>query len=252
MFKFLKNIFDDSNQNINMDDLMLFITKIKEVYKDKYDGDEVVLNCIKDATVLCGLASASDEYRAICIGKLKNKPGYVISLGGTDLINAEENLGIKEDIQSAFNQYNEYMKNAIKAILETIPKGEDIYIYGLSLGGMVLQQVIADIDVKTNYNIKAAVAIGSPITDVNRQKIVFIEDENDIVPNLSVKSMLLSMIYRKYDTHIKRDGNYKTFIGAHALSYADSDVWNDVDVFGIVNGSNSLIIDLNNFVSFKG
>ena len=243
MFKFLKNIFDDSNQNINMDDLMLFITKIKEVYKDKYDGDEVVLNCIKDATVLCGLASASDEYRAICIGKLKNKPGYVISLGGTDLINAEENLGIKEDIQSAFNQYNEYMKNAIKAILETIPKGEDIYIYGLSLGGMVLQQVIADIDVKTNYNIKAAVAIGSPITDVNRQKIVFIEDENDIVPNLSVKSMLLSMIYRKYDTHIKRDGNYKTFIGAHALSDADSDVWNDVDVFGIVNGSNSLIID---------
>lgn len=251
MFKFLKNIFEDSNQNINMDDLMLFITKIKEVYKDKYDGDEVVLNCIKDATVLCGLASASDEYRAICIGKLKNKPGYVISLGGTDLINAEENLGIKEDIQSAFNQYNEYEKNAIKAILETIPKGEDIYIYGLSLGGMVLQQVIADIDVKINYNIKAAVAIGSPITDVNRQKIVFIEDENDIVPNLSIKSMLLSMIYRKYDTHIKRDGNYKTFIGAHALSYADSDVWNDVDVFGIVNGSNSLIIDLNNFVSFK-
>lgn len=252
MFKFLKNIFGDSNQNITMDDLILFITKIKEVYKDKYDGDEVVLNYIKDATVLCGLASASDEYGAICIGKLKNKPGYVISLGGTDLINAEENLGIKEDIQSAFNQDNEYKKNAIKAILETIPKGEDIYIYGLSLGGMVLQQVIADIDVKTNYNIKAAVAIGSPITDVNRQKIVFIEDESDIVPNLSVKSMLLSMIYRKYDTHIKRDGNYKTFIGAHALSYADSDVWNDVDVFGIVNGSNSLIIDLNNFVSFKG
>ena len=213
MFKFLKNIFGDSNQNITMDDLMLFITKIKEVYKDKYDGDEVVLNCIKDATVLCGLASASDEYRAICIGKLKNKPGYVISLGGTDLINAEENLGIKEDIQSAFNQDNEYKKNAIKSILETIPKGEDIYIYGLSLGGMVLQQVIADIDVKTNYNIKAAVAIGSPITDVNRQKIVFIEDESDIVPNLSVKSMLLSMIYRKYDTHIKRDGNHKTFIG---------------------------------------
>lgn len=41
-------------------------------------------------------------------------------------------------------------------------------------------------------------------------------------------------------------------IGAHALSYADSDVWNDVDVFGIVNGANSLVIDLNNFVSFKG
>lgn len=252
MFKFLKNIFGDSNQNITKEDIILFIQKIKEVYQSEYDGDEVTLNCIKDATILCGLPSASDEYGAICIGKLKNKPGYVVALGGTDLINAEENLGIKEDIQSAFNQDNEYKKNAIKAILETIPKGEDIYIYGLSLGGMVLQQVIANIDVKTNYNIKAAVAIGSPITDVNRQKIVFIEDESDIVPNLSVKSMLLSMIYRKYDTHIKRDGNYKTFIGAHALSYADSDVWNDVDVLGIVNGSNSLIIDLNNFVSFKG
>ena len=49
-------------------------------------------------------------------------------------------------------------------------------------------------------NIKAAVAIGSPITDVNRQKIVFIEDKSDIVPSLSVKSMLLSMIYRKLFT----------------------------------------------------
>ena len=246
------NFFRYSNQNITMDDLKLFIEKIKRVYKDKYEGDEVVLNCIKDATVLCGLASASDEYGAICIGKLKNKSGYVVSLGGTDLANTEENLGIKEDILSAFNQDNKYKKNVIKAILKIIPKGEDVYIYGLSLGGMVLQQVIADINIKTNYNIKVAVAIGSPITDVNRQKIVFIEDKSDIVPSLSVKSMLLSMIYRKYDTHIKRDGNYKTFIGAHALSYADSDVWNDVDVFGIINGVNSLIIDLNNFISFKG
>ena len=73
-----------------------------------------------------------------------------------------------------------------------------------------------------------------------------------VVPSLSVKSMLLSRIYRRYDTHIKRNGNYKTFIGAHALSYADSNVWNDIDVFGIVNGANSLVIDLNNFVSFKG
>lgn len=252
MFKFFKNIFRGFNNNITMDDLKLFIEKIKKVYKDKYEGDEVVLNCIKDATVLCGLASASDEYGAICIGKLKNKPGYVVSLGGTDLTNAEENLGIKEDILSAFNQDNEYKKNAVKAILKTVPKGEDIYIYGLSLGGMVLQQVIADINIKVNYNVKAAVAIGSPITDINRQKIVFIEDVNDVVPSLSVKSMLLSRMYRRYDTHIKRNGNYKTFIGAHALSYADSDVWNDVDVFGIVNGANSLVIDLNNFVSFKG
>ena len=42
----------------------------------------------------------------ICIGKLKNKPGYVVALGGTDLINAEENLGIKEDLLSAFNKCN--------------------------------------------------------------------------------------------------------------------------------------------------
>lgn len=71
MFKFFRNIFRGSNQNITMDDLKLFIEKIKKVYKDKYEGDEVVLNCVKDATVLCGLASASDEYGAICIGKLK-------------------------------------------------------------------------------------------------------------------------------------------------------------------------------------
>lgn len=238
--------------SITKEDIILFIQKIKEVYQSEYDGDEVTLDCIKDATILCGLPSASDEYGAICIGKLKNKSGYVVALGGTDLINTEENLGIKEDLLSAFNKDNDYKKNAIKAIIETIPNGEDIYIYGLSLGGMVLQQVIADIDIKKNYSIKVAVAIGSPITDVNRQKIIFIEDATDVVPTLSVKSLLFSKIYINYDTHINRDGGYKTFIGAHVLSYADSDVWNDIDIFGIINGANSLIIDLNNFVSFKG
>ena len=74
MFKFFRGF----NEIVTIDDLKTFIEKIKRVYKDKYEGDEVVLNCIKDATVLCGLASASDEYGAICIGKLKNKPGYVV------------------------------------------------------------------------------------------------------------------------------------------------------------------------------
>lgn len=164
-------------------------------------------------------------------------------------MNSDENLGIKEDILSAFNQSNAYKESGISAILETIPTGSNVYIYGYSLGGLVMQQILADRRIRTAYEIKAAVAIGSPVTSVARQRIVFIEDVNDLVPTLSAKSLLAGRLFRMYDTHIVRDGGYKTTAGGHALSYVDSDVWNDIDLFGTTRGR-TLEINIETMRSF--
>lgn len=221
--------------DVTGEDVSLLIERIQAVYSKGYEEGSMTLTTIKDAAVLCGLSSATDS-GAICIFE-RTGGGYVVTLGGTEITNDQENIGIKEDIQSAFNQPSAYKTNAIAAILNTIPAGSDVYIYGYSLGGMVMQQILADKQIKGNYNIRTAVAIGSPVTSISRQKILFIEDTNDLVPTLSAKSFLAGRLFRMYDTHIVRDGGYKTTAGGHALSYVDSDVWNDIDPYGTHNGN---------------
>lgn len=238
--------------SVTMEDLKLFQERIDAVYGPGYAEGEMVLSCVKDAAVLCGLSWSSEENGAICIGKLKDRPGYIVTLGGTEPLNTEENVGIREDILAGFHQDNEYQKNATKAILDTIPAGEDIYIYGYSLGGMVMQQVLADQSVWGSYHIRSAVAFGSPVTALLRQKIVFLEDSSDVVPSLSAMSMLIPDLCRAYDSHLVRDGGYKTPVGAHVLSYVDSPVWNDVDLLGQPGGNVTLTVDMEQFWAFKG
>ena len=246
--------FACSNQMdpVNKDDVTEFIERVKPAYSDGYAEGEMLLEDIRDAAVLCGLASASDERGSIFIAKLKDRDGYIVALGGTDITNQEENIGIKEDILSAFNRDNEYKNNVIRAIGEYIPSGSDVYIYGYSLGGMVMQQVLADKTIRKNYCVVAAVAIGSPVVNINRQEIIFIEDTSDVVPYLSAGTVLMRKIFYSKDTHIVRDGGFKTTIGAHALSYVDSPVWADVDLFGGVFGGETILIDMTESISLPG
>ena len=247
MFSFTR-VDANACSNVTTEDIGLFLERVETIYSQGYKEGTMTLSSIKDAAVLCGLSAATDN-GAICIFELTNGNGYVVTLGATEITNQSENLGIKEDILSAFNHSNDYKKNAIAAIVNNIPNGETVYLYGYSLGGMVMQQVLSDKQIRKGYNIEAAVAIGSPITTINRQKIAIVEDKSDIIPNLSALSLLAGKIFRKYDTHIVRDGGYKTTIGAHALSYVDSPVWDNIDVFGTTNG-NILEVDMSNFKTF--
>lgn len=240
----------DDVDYITINDIKIFTERIKTVYEKGYEQGEMQLTCAKDAAVLCGLSSASDENGAICIGKLKDRSGYIVTLGGTEVFNKNENLGIREDILAGFHHSNEYKKSVIKAIQDNIPAGEDIYIYGYSLGGMVMQQVLSDRSMRNSYNICAAVTFGSPVTALNRQKIVFLEDSSDLVPSMSAMSLLAGKICRSYDIHIVRDGGYMTTAGGHALSYVDNPIWDDIDLAGQPGGDLTLTIDMEQFFSF--
>lgn len=238
-----------SDVDITKEDVDSLIDRLGEIYGDEYPQGEVTFSSIKDISLMCGMSSTSDNVGAVGICKIDNLDGYLVLMGATEVFNFKENNGIKEDILSAFNLSNEYKNNTVKYIKENIPKGANIYIYGYSLGGMVMQQVISDRQIKKDYNIEVAVAIGSPVVTINREKIIFIEDSSDVVPYLSIKSLLVGRLFKKYDTHIEKDGGYKTTIGAHALSYVDSSVWDNIDVFGMSSG-NTLTINMDNFTSF--
>ena len=232
------------------EDFKAFTDTLNKVYGAGYPTGEVTLSCAKDAAVLCGMCSATPEY-SIGIGQLSGQDGYIVILGGTDLRASDENVGIEEDLLSAMNKKNGYYKSVLREIHNNIPAGSDIYIYGYSLGGMVLQQVIADGSIKNNYHIVNGVAFGSPMTTLKRSRIVFLEDSSDIVPLLAPRFVIGNELWKKYDTHIVRDGGYKSFIGGHVLSYIDSPVWNHVDIFGVIGGSGTLTVDMDTYHTFK-
>ena len=62
-----------------------------------------------------------------------------------------------------------------------------------------------------------------------------------------------SVCRRRYfaGANIVRSGGYKTTAGAHALSYVDSPVWDDVDMMGHPGGSVTLTVDMEQFFTFK-
>ena len=232
------------------EDLQLFLDALDRVYGDGYPTGEVTLSRASDAAVLCGMCSATPEY-SIGIGQLADDDGYIVILGGTDLMATDENVGIREDLLSALNRNNKYYRSVLKEICENIPRGSNLYLYGYSLGGMVLQQAIADEAIKDVYNIVNCVAFGSPMTTLQRDEIVFLEDSSDVVPYLAPRFVIGNRFWKRYDTHIVRDGGYKSFIGGHALSYVDSPVWDDVDIFGSVGGDGVLTLDMSTYQTFR-
>ena len=124
--------------DVSKEDVSLFLERIKTVYSQGYKEGAMTLSSIKDAAVLCGLSAATDN-GVICIFELTDGNGYVVTLGGTEITNKSENAGLKEDILSAFNKSNAYKQSAINVIVNNIPTGSNVYIYGYSLGGMVMQ-----------------------------------------------------------------------------------------------------------------
>jgi hypothetical protein len=238
---------------ITTDDIKLFIDKIKEIYGKDFPTGVHLYETIYDAAYLCAITATDKTKGAMGIGLISNmnpeykhpQETYLITLGGTELMNAEESLGIEEDILSAFGRPNIYSKSAINLIKRHIPKNSYIIMYGYSLGSMVMQQILADSYIKKNYHFICCIGIGCPtINPYKRQSIIRINDENDYVRHLSMWEILFPWMCHR-DEEICRDGNYKTTIGGHALSYVDKDnkIWSDVDILGKVKGYGSILVN---------
>ena len=172
------------------------------------------------------------------------KDVYLICLSGTDTDAENTTTGYWTDLLSGFEFDNKYVQNVKKAIMENIPANSNIILAGHSLGGMVCQQVAAESELKSNYNILNTVTFGSPLIDgFSREGTVKrLGDTSDIVPYLSV-STFYNIIWQAAGLNTEDGGYGWDVLSAHCESYNRNDVWGAYDVVGAKNGGATLSLD---------
>lgn len=210
---------------------------------------------IDEMTEVCWNAYNGGKYGPIIVaeGVLTSdgtkKDVYLITLAGTELIEGQS-TGILEDILVGFqNENNDYTKNVVRVIKETIPENANLVLFGHSLGGMVCQTVAANEYVKAHYNVLNTVTLGSPLIKGGQREGVVrrLGDKSDFVPYLSVTGQVIRQVFGLN----REDGGYsnggwsmKKGWTAHNESYIRSDVWGEYDVTGVKNGHATLDIDV--------
>jgi hypothetical protein len=169
---------------------------------------------------------------------------YLIALNGTEFVNKQA-TGIFTDILTGLQLNNDYLKSTHDSVLKTVPKNSKLIVTGLSLGGMIAQQLVAQEGIKANYEILNVISFGSPIIMPESRNCVVkrMTDANDLIPVLSISNTAVNG--EKYDPieRVTENGGYKTPVGAHVFSYVDNSVWDKYDVLGFENGGNTITYD---------
>ena len=137
------------------------------------------------------------------------------------------------------NENNAYTKALVSLLEQFVPAGSKLVLIGHSLGGMVIQQVIAQNGVKERYEILNSVAIGSPYILTKTAKegtLRRMVDCVDPVPYMSIP--LLSNPY--IGNACKEISGLSPLV--HFRSYKDGECWKAYDCLGNKNGSAYLVL----------
>ena len=245
-----------TNTKISLRDLINLIKRISAAYGSVQLGP-ATLTCSKELAVLSASCASTDNTGPIgIVPAILNNNGIktditLITLGGTEFVDGQA-TNITTDILSGLELNNDYLRAIVKLFKtqdaegnNIIPLDKPIVVAGISLGGMVAQQLLAQEYITENYKIINIISFGSPIICPNYRTdyttVRRLCDTIDIVPKLSVTE-ILDFDTAKLDKieRIDKTGGYKTFIGGHALSYVDAECWNSFDVLGFENGNASL------------
>ena len=274
---------DPSNRNfirpILPSDFKRFGNKMKELYT----SFDITPRTLKTSWDLAYFDSAcSGRKIAGPIGvvpvKLNGEDFTLMILGGTAFVKGQA-TGVAEDTLSAFEKQNDYLTNIVKVFNSkdengnpVVPKDKPVIVSGISLGGMVAQQLLSREDIMSNFDLRYIICFGSPLLApefrTENTTVVRFCDTMDIVPYLGRPEMSQFMfkaffamnipvngewgkniitndptsLIAKLDRQemILKEGNYKSPISAHTLSYVDGDCWTGYDVLGVYGGSNEI------------
>lgn len=141
-------------------------------------------------------------------------------------------------VPAAFNIRTQYYRLVRKTILNNVPEGSELMLYGHSLGGMVCQELACDKALKEPYKITRILTIGSPyimVVKKNREgTLVRFADTSDNVPKLSPAFLIDRRDFK--DAYFE-DGGYNGDPDlSHNRSYRDAKVWKKYDALGVKNG----------------
>ena len=237
------------------------IEKAMEVYSQGTTGPQTITT-VNQLAVVTSINSARPTNGPISVtnATLNNEEITLITLGGTENKKGQA-TGNKESGLASRGKSNDYLRAVVKLFEDkVIPQDKPIIVTGISLGGMIAQQVIGEKLIMDNYNVLAVITFGSPLTmPIERQdvKVVRFADSHDKVPGLgegSLRSGLLTIgklslknlkktLKELDDTErIVRTSKYTGMIETHALSYIEDACWSDVDFLGEKPNTNVLVL----------
>lgn len=262
---------------LRMQDLLRLVQKIKTVYGD-YQIPTGTVVC-KKATDLARLTTFS--YLGKNVGPIALVPAQLhangqtqsvtlVALCGTNIAKGQA-TGIFTDILSGFELNNDYLVAAYNAILysgsvkgkdihgnertgEILRRGDSLFLTGMSLGGMVAQQLLAQEGIQDNFRIPHMVSFGSPLIAPDQRPndtmVRRFADKSDIIPTLSISNTPENQAAFAHELIKSVQSEYKTAVGAHVFSYVDSSVWDSYDVIGVENGSATLTYQMEDVLFF--
>ena len=231
--------------NVQKQDLENFKKGIEENYSNvTLPSKDAKYTKVTDMGRLTCYPSTTDANDAIIIIKdvtlnTNTKENItIVALQGTDFADGQA-TGFVEDLLSGLELNNYYLYDVYRAIVDNVEPGEKLLITGVSLGGMVGQQLAGLDIIKEKYDVMNVVALGSPMIspekiDYNETSVVRICDSNDLVPHLSQSATKEDL---EKNVKIERQSTYKSFISAHAFSYVNDELWKNIDVLGKEGGS---------------
>ena len=169
---------------------------------------------------------------------------YLVGLVGVES-GTEQTNNINSCIKAGFGKTSDYFDEAKAVILDVIPKGANLLLAGHSLGGMTLQQISVDSEIKERYNIINTMTAGSPYVKVKEERegeLHRLADKYDAIPWMSVA--LVTNPKKLIKEVSREDGGYLWDPdGAHNLSYRDNEIWGEYDALGVKDGNAVITFD---------
>ena len=236
------------------------LNKAAAIY-DAASIDPQTVTSVHQLAILTSICATRDDDGPISVtsATLNGEQITLMTLGGTE-DRAGQATTMEENQLASFGKDNDYLKAVRRLFADgTIPADHPVLIAGVSLGGMIAQQVLGEKDVLDRFRIAAVVTFGSPITlplDRKGVRVVRFADVNDRVPSLGeiiIRSGMVTKDLTKEELLAKLDeldasekisatSKYTEMIETHALSYIEDPCWDIYDFMGDKAGTNKLIL----------
>jgi len=135
---------------------------------------------------------------------------------------------------------NSYVNTLVNTVTANVNPGEQLVFVGHSMGGMVLQQAIANKSIKDNYEVVASLAIGSPyILTKGSKEGTFrrVVDKMDPIPVMSIPLLANNILG---NVSLECSGLVPL---VHFRSYESGKCWNSYDCLGVKNGGATISLN---------
>ena len=235
------------------------LEKVNEIY-GVASAEPQKVGTVHELAVLTSICATrkGDGPITITPSLLNGEEVTLVTLGGTEDVEGQA-TSLEESQLAAFGKPNDYLTAVSKLFTDSIiPQAKPVIVTGISLGGMIAQQLLGKQEILDCYTLRAVVTFGSPITlplDRKQVKVVRFADVHDQVPKLGESILRTGLITGNLFNRkklkeqldeldrtekVSRTSKYTGMIETHALSYIEDSCWDDVDFLGDSAGTNIL------------